>query len=192
MSELTKRQKTHEKILVVAGKKFRGCGYAGVGVDGIAKDAGVTSGAFYAHFGSKKRAFIEALERGLDEVIERLPILQSEHHDQWLEAFVTYYLGEEHRKDLEGGCAMTTLSSEVARSEPDIHEIYEEKMAVIAKLIAEGLSGNSEEMRLDQAWAILGILIGGLNISRAVNSPDLARRIAGACTAITLKTGESP
>ncbi|MCG8491952.1 MAG: TetR/AcrR family transcriptional regulator [Sneathiellales bacterium] len=190
MSELTKRQKTHEKILTVAGKKFRGSGYSGVGVDGIAKEAGVTSGAFYAHFGSKKGAFIEALEKGLDEVIERIPVFQNEHQDKWLEAFVTYYLGEEHRNDLEGGCAMTTLSSEVARSEPDIHRIYEEKMDVIAGLIANGLTGSDKEKRHDQAWAILGILIGGLNISRAVNSSDLARRISIACTAVTLKTGE--
>ncbi len=187
MSEkLTKRQKTKEKILITAGKKFRGCGFSGVGVDGIAKDAGVTSGAFYAHFGSKKGAFAAALQRGLDEVIERIPIFQEEHGDNWLEAFVTYYLGQEHRDDLEGGCAMTTLSSEIARSDTDLKKIYEDKMQVIADLMASGFSGKLQKDRQDRAWAILGILIGGLNITRAIDNPTLSREVAKACKAVAL------
>ena len=65
MSEaLTKKQLTHRKMLDAASMSFRSNGYAGIGVDGIAKAAGVTSGAFYAHFGSKDKAFKSVLDMG--------------------------------------------------------------------------------------------------------------------------------
>lgn len=180
--KLTKRERTHQKILEAAGRNFRRHGYSGVGVDGIAQAAGVTSGALYAHFGAKDRIFVAALEQGLDEVIDAIPIFQRDHGDKWIIAFADYYLGADHRQDLECGCAMTTLSPEVARQEPSLHEVYEEKMAAIVTLIARGLALPSGETGVDdreaRGWALLSTLIGGLTVSRAVASPDLAALIA--------------
>jgi TetR/AcrR family transcriptional repressor of nem operon len=53
------------------GHRFRKYGYGGIGIDGLSKSAGVTSGAFYTNFGSKHEAFTTALEAGLDEVVGR-------------------------------------------------------------------------------------------------------------------------
>lgn len=176
----TKKEQTRARILNAANRSFRSSGYAGTGVDGIAKTAGVTSGAFYAHFGSKDGAFEAALAAGLDEVIQSIPNFQSEFGDAWVGAFADYYLSETHRNDLACGCAMTTLSPEVARADPDVQIAYEAKMNRIVSLIADGLSGNSEEARHTRAWAMLSTLIGGLTLSRAVASPDIANRIAEA------------
>eukprot|EP00439_Symbiodinium_sp_Y106_P088007 s1_g543.t1 len=182
--KLTKRERTHQKILDAAGRNFRRHGYAGVGVDGIAQAAGVTSGALYAHFGSKDWVFVAALEQGLDEVIDAIPIFQRDHGDQWVVAFADYYLGAAHRADLECGCAMTTLSPEVVRREPSLHEVYETKMKTIVSLIARGLRPPLNEAeaddREDRAWALLATLIGGLTVARAVAAPDLAASIAEA------------
>ncbi len=181
--KLTKRERTHQKILDAAGRNFRRHGYAGVGVDGIAQAAGVTSGALYAHFGSKDWVFVAALEQGLDEVIDAIPVFQQDHGDQWVVAFADYYLGAAHRADLECGCAMTTLSPEVVRREPSLHEIYETKMRTIVSLIAQGLRPSTdaeEDDREDRAWALLATLIGGLTVARAVAAPDLAASIAEA------------
>ena len=60
------KEETHQRMLEAVGCGFRDRGYAGIGVDGLAKTAGVTSGAFYAHFGSKGEAFDVALAAGLD------------------------------------------------------------------------------------------------------------------------------
>jgi AcrR family transcriptional regulator len=180
--KLTKRERTHQKILEAAGRNFRRHGYAGIGVDGIAQAAGVTSGALYAHFGSKDWVFVAALEQGLEEVIDAIPVFQRDHGDKWVVAFADYYLSVDHRQDLECGCAMTTLSLEVVRQEPSLHEVYEEKMGTIISLIARGLSPPSEEKEVDdregRGWAFLSTLIGGLTVSRAVADPDLAALIA--------------
>ena len=182
MTKVGKKQETRKRIINAAGQGFRSNGYAGIGVDSIAKEAGVTSGAFYAHLGSKDGAFEAALSVGLDEVITAIPELQLQHGQQWIVAFSDYYLGQAHRENLAGGCAMTTLSPEVVRTKVELRTIYEEKMVDIVELIAQGLDGDSHNECVSRGWAVLGILIGGLTISRAVASIKTADKIAIAIT----------
>lgn len=173
----TKKQQTHQRMLDAASQSFRSRGFTGIGVDGIAKSAGVTSGAFYAHFGSKDKAFKAALEAGLDEVIEAIPAFQEKEGNAWIEAFVEYYLSKSHRKDLECGCAMATLSAEVVRAKPELHSFYEVKMKQIVELMANGLTGKSREEDISRAWALIGVLTGGLTLSRAVKSEKVVEEI---------------
>lgn len=175
-----RKEETRRRMLSAATRSFRSHGFAGIGVDGIARAAGVTSGAFYAHFGSKDQAFEAALAAGLDEVIDAIPTFRKDFGSGWVRAFADYYLGKAHRDDLASGCAMTTLSPEVARAVPEVHAAYETKMARIADLVSNGLDGGSEEERRARAWAMLGLLIGGLTVARAVESADLAEEIAAA------------
>jgi len=175
---LTKKQQTHHRMLDAASRSFKTHGFAGVGVDGIAKAAGVTSGAFYAHLGSKSAAFEAIMARGLDEVIEGIPAFQRDFGSSWVKAFADYYMDPPHRDDLACGCAMAALTSEVVRSDNRLQSIYEGKMAKIAKLVAAGLDGGSPSNRQARAWAMLSTLIGGLNVVRAMASEDTASNIA--------------
>jgi len=177
------KEETRRRMLSAASRSFRSHGFAGIGVDGIAKAAGVTSGAFYAHFGSKDEAFQAALGLGLDEVIDAIPEFRRTHGADWVKAFADYYLGRPHRDDLACGCAMTTLSPEVVRTDPKTHAAYEAKMTRIADLIADGLEGGSNGARRARAWATLGVLIGGLTVARAVASGECADEIAAAVRA---------
>jgi TetR/AcrR family transcriptional repressor of nem operon len=188
MTNLSKKHETRKRIINAASQGFRSNGYAGIGVDGIAKEAGVTSGAFYAHLGSKDGAFEAALSLGLDEVITAIPKFQLQHGKQWIVAFSDYYLGQAHRDDLSSGCAMTTLSPEVVRTKPELHVIYENKMVEIVELIAQGLDGNSHNECLSRAWAVLGTLIGGLTMARAVASVKTADQIAISITNTAINT----
>ena len=179
MSDIpTKKQQTRIKMLDAASQGFRSQGYAGTGIDGIAKAAGVTSGAFYAHLGSKDKAFSAVLDAGLDEVIEAIPQMQNESGSEWVRAFADYYLGRAHRENLACGCAMTTLSPEVVRAAPELHAAYESKMKIITNLIANGLKGGNRDEQLARAWSFLGILIGGLTMARAVKTGKSAEKIA--------------
>lgn len=177
-----RRQETRARMLDAASREFRSHGFAGVGVDAIAKSAGATSGAFYAHLGSKDGAFKAALEVGLDEVIKGVPIYQKESGEKWVEAFAKYYLGKDHRMNTASGCAMTTLSPEVSRSDPDIQAIYERKMKIIVDLIAHGLAGASMSDKRQRAWSIISTLIGGLTAARAVESDQVAEEISNSIT----------
>lgn len=180
------KAETRQKMIAAASRGFRSNGYAGIGVDGLAKAAGVTSGAFYSHFGSKDAAFDAALAAGLDEVIEAIPNFQKEYGADWVEAFAKYYLGERHRRDLECGCAMATLTPEVVRSNPKVHAAFENKMTQIADLVSQGLVGSSDEDRNAKAWALLSVLIGGINVARAMTGAKVAEEVANATIAAAI------
>jgi len=183
----TTKEETRRKMLAAVGQGFRQYGYAGVGVDGLASAAGVTSGAFYSHFGSKNGAFEVALTAGLDEVSAGIPEYQREHDTNWVQAFAEYYLSKSHRSDLACGCAMATLTSEVVRSGAEVHATYEKKMTTIANLVARGLAGNSDKERLVRAWSMLGVLIGGINIVRAMKGAKASQEVAEAIKTATIK-----
>lgn len=165
------RDETRQKMTDAVGRGFRRYGYAGVGVDQLAKSAGVTSGAFYSHFGSKNAAFITALEIGLDEVITALPVFQQQHGRHWLGAFVDYYFSSSHKQDMECGCAMASLTSEVVRGDDAAKDVYGAKMSRIVSLLCAGLAGDEQPAKEARAWAVLSLLMGGLNIMRALPQP---------------------
>lgn len=181
------KEDTRKKMLEAAGRGFRRHGFAGIGVDGLAKEAGVTSGAFYTHFGSKSAAFDAALAVGLEGVIEAVPNFQEKHGSAWVQAFVDYYMGKSHRKNLAGGCAMATLTPEVTRSSSTVHAEYEQRMTKIADLVAGGLAGGSIEDRRARAWAMLSVLIGGINVARAMKSAKAADEVADAISDAAIK-----
>ena len=81
---------------------------------------------------------------------------------------------------------MTTLSPEVVRAGPGMHAAYEAKMKKIAALVADGLDGGSAEDRTARAWAILGILIGGLTMARAVKTRKVSDEIASSIRSAAL------
>jgi len=168
------KETTKRKVTEAAGRKFRKHGYDGVGIDALAKAAGVTSGAIYGHFGSKKGAFNSALEAGLDEVLEALPKFQAKG-DGWLEDFCKYYLSKAHQDDLECGCAMASLTAEVVKFDSYQQQLYERKMHSIATLVTNGMSG---EDTLIRAWTFLTSLIGALNVIRACHSSELKETLA--------------
>jgi TetR/AcrR family transcriptional regulator, transcriptional repressor for nem operon len=172
-----KKQETRALVLEAAERGFKQHGYAGVGVDGIAREAGVTSGAFYAHFGSKTGAFQEALEAGLDATLARLPEFRREHGETWPAAFADYYLGASHRADLACGCAMAALTGEVMRGTDESRVTYQERMQRIAGIVAGGLAGESDAEA--RAWGFLSILIGGLTVIRAMPDGAQADAVAG-------------
>ncbi|MCG8593069.1 MAG: TetR/AcrR family transcriptional regulator [Kiloniellales bacterium] len=182
------KEQTRRRMVDAASRSFRAHGYAGIGVDAVAKAAGSTSGAFYAHFGSKTAAFEAAVASGLDEVIEALPGIQAEHGTEWVRVFADYYLGRAHREDLACGCAMTTLSPEVVRAGAETRELYEARMKKIVKLAAKGLAGGGKGERRSRAWAMLGTLIGGLTLARAVRDEALAEEIAASVRAAAVAT----
>ena len=58
---------THERIVSVAARAIRRSGYDGTGVADIMKEAGLTHGAFYAHFPSREAMLAEAIGKACAE-----------------------------------------------------------------------------------------------------------------------------
>src|SRR4051812_13299130 len=92
------KELTRAKILRAAGKVFRRLGYHASGVDKVMEEAGLTAGAFYAHFGSKEALLAEVLAPTAADVgALRDRGLQAESGRAWVEGFIDRYLSPEHR-----------------------------------------------------------------------------------------------
>ena len=168
---------TKKNILHAAGRGFRTGGYGGIGVDGISKAAGVTSGAFYAHFGSKANAFEKALVHGMGCVREKVESLQAQYSSQWITHFIDYYFTDQLSSNLSEACALPSLSADVARANEKTQKAYEVELSKIASAMANELPGKNDDEKLGKAWAILSILIGASSMVRAVQRQALADEI---------------
>lgn len=171
------KQEARARMIEAAGRGFRRNGFGGIGVDGLAKEAGVTSGAFYGHFKSKQAAFREALLGGVDELRSTICALQTDHGDAWLETFVDLYVGEKRLCTLEGSCALQSLTPDVQRADPATKAAFEERAARVVEAIAQGLKGEVAT-RDARAWALLSLLTGAVTMARAVEDEAVAARIA--------------
>src|SRR4051812_31487625 len=155
------KETARTKILHAIGRGFRWQGYAGIGVDGLAKEAGVTSGAFYGHFSSKADAFQAAATAGLAELREAVEKLQASEGDRWLTKFADFYMGFKRTCDLKDSCALQSLTPEVARAESETKKAYEVEMLQLVEAIARGLTRGSLSSRRKAAWSIMALLSGG-------------------------------
>src|ERR1700722_11173475 len=102
-----------ERLIEAAGRGFRTGGFGGIGVDGLAREAGVTSGAFYAHFSSKADAFRLAVVDGISFLREEVATFQARHGAKWRDAFVDFYFGERMNVGIEEACALPSFTSDV-------------------------------------------------------------------------------
>src|SRR5271156_369526 len=104
----------HKRILTEAARLFRERGFDGAGVADIMQAAGLTHGAFYAHFPSKDALEAEAVEQAFAQSDRKIYKLTANADDP-KSAFLDSYLSVAHRDHPGSGCAIATLGPEVAR-----------------------------------------------------------------------------
>ena len=170
------KEESRARILASAGRGFRRSGFGGLGVDGLAKEAGVTSGAFYAHFRSKAAAFQDAVVAGMQDLRAGIEAFR-DGGPGWRRRFIEFYLSDRRTCDAAEACALQSLTGEVARAEDATRDAYEAELRAVIAAAAAGLDGPPGE-REAKATALLALLSGGVTMARAVRDPALAQRIA--------------
>lgn len=180
MSRTAQKLQTRQRILEAAGRGFRSGGFGGVGVDALAKEAGVTSGAFYVHFDSKAAAFRDAVDDGMQEVVSAISAFQRDHGKEWWPAFVRFYLGTKRQCALPESCALQSLSPEVARADTASRERYQSRLRNVVDAILAGPASKGAPTSEAAALAALALLIGSVTLTRAVPDEAFADRIATA------------
>jgi TetR/AcrR family transcriptional regulator, transcriptional repressor for nem operon len=163
------KARAKEAILQAGARALRTNGFNGIGVDGLAASAGVTSGAFYSNFSNKEALLEQVIETCVGE-----PFIDSEsgslaERQDRLREWLAMYISAEHRADPASGCVMPTLSADVARSNPQIRATYKRKMLKLVRKMSSILDG-AEPDREKRAWSIIAMMVGAIAISRAM--PD--------------------
>src|SRR6185295_8821986 len=104
------KQATRERIVEAAGRRFKQDGIDGAGVAAVMSDAGLTNGAFYAHFASKEDLVADVLVDQLRAQRERFDAQSPDRAG--LEAFIRAYLSPQHRDEFADGCPSAALLDE--------------------------------------------------------------------------------
>lgn len=185
---ISKKKQTRARILAGAGRAFRSQGYGGSGVDGLAKEAGVTSGAFYSYFKSKADAFREAVQTGMQDLAQGIRGVRASAGERWVPAFVDFYLTERRTCSLTESCALQSLTGEVARADEATRQAFEAELNAVVDVAADGLEGSAKARR-KQALVMLALLSGGVSLARAVNDPAFSEEIAAAVRGALTKPG---
>ena len=178
MSRAAQKLLTRQRIIEASGRVFRKCGFGGIGVDGLAKEAGVTSGAFYVHFPSKANAFQAAVSDGMAGLRIGIQHFQALHGQDWWPAFVHYYLDEKRQCDLAQSCGLPSLAPEVISAGTEAKELFEAELLATAQLIVEGPASMDKPVTRETALSALATLIGAITLARAITTPEIADSLA--------------
>ena len=173
------KEQTRLKMLQAAAEGFRSQGY-GIGVDGLAKRAGVTSGAFYVHFGSKAEAFREAVAYGMEDLLSGVRHFQHEHGQAWWPEFVRFYLGAKRTCDLAQSCSLQTLTPELARANESVRQLFDAQLRAVADAVASGPQSPGKPQTQTEALVALSSLMGAVTMARALADEPMACLIAQA------------
>jgi TetR/AcrR family transcriptional regulator, transcriptional repressor for nem operon len=161
-------------LLEAASKLFREKGIDGVGVAEVAKEAGLTHGALYAHFDSKDALAAAAFSTGFAGNMAAMRAWAGDREPTF-EEYVTVLLSATMRDKLAAGCPMTASASEAGRQGPGVSEsfvkAFEEELALVAGAADPALPVNE---RRTLAIASVAAQIGAIAVARAVAKADPA------------------
>jgi TetR/AcrR family transcriptional repressor of nem operon len=179
------KEATRQHIIDVASAQFREGGVAAVGLAGIMSAAGLTNGAFYAHFESKEDLVREVL---LDALAGRERRLRSNlAAGVGLEVALRDYLSARHRDGAGSGCPTAALVAEIARHPKKTRDVFTDRVSEFIPVLAERIGNGTADERRRNATAIYGLMIGALQLARAVSDRKLSDEILENAVAAALR-----
>ncbi len=185
------KERTRQRILDAAARRFREKGYQGAGVADVMKAAGLTVGGFYAHFESKEALLAEAVAESLDASREGwIGLLGDDLRGRELiEAVARAYLSRAHRDLPADGCPLPALAADVARASEATRARFEEGLGEYVDELVPRLEQAGAD---DRALATVALLVGGVLLSRAVAGEELSNRILRSCRRLAVAGLDDP
>ena len=166
---------TRQRIVEAAGRRFKHDGIDGAGVAAVMSDAGLTNGAFYAHFTSKEDLVANVLA---DQLRAQRQSLDAEAPDRaGLEAFVRSYLSSEHRDQCADGCPSAALLDEIVRRPAATRQVFTDELLGVIDDIASRLDPTDVEVARTDALTVFGLMVGTLQLARALTDRDLSDQL---------------
>ncbi|MBH2009892.1 MAG: TetR/AcrR family transcriptional regulator [Xanthomonadaceae bacterium] len=175
------KEASHERIVSAAARAIRRSGYDGTGVADIMKEAGLTHGAFYAHFTSREAMLAEAASRACAEsaaVVAEL--VASVPPGQALASMLRTYLSREHLEQVELGCPLAALGSETARQAPEVRRVTTRHIKEMIDLVARQSPDWGQPGAHERALVTVATMVGTLLLARAVDEPALSDSLCAA------------
>jgi TetR/AcrR family transcriptional regulator, transcriptional repressor for nem operon len=169
------KQATRQRILEAAGRRFKQEGIDGAGVATVMSDADLTNGAFYAHFASKEDLIANVLA---DQLRAQRQSVDAQPPDrEGLEGFIRSYLSPQHRDQYADGCPSAALLDEIARRPATTKQVFTDELMGVIDDIASRLDPSNAEAARTDALTLFGLMLGTLQLARALSDPDLSDQL---------------
>ena len=170
-----------QRILAAAAARLRVEGLSGAAIAPVMRDAGLTHGAFYAHFADKDELAVAAFRHALkDNRLRWTRAAPGEGGGRRPARLARRYLTPAHRDQPADGCAFAAVASEAGRASPVFRRAFQEELQKSLDAICDSAD---DPVRFDDAVAMLALCVGGMQLARAVDDPGLSDRILAACVA---------
>lgn len=183
------KEATRQRIIETAGKRFKTDGFDGSGVATLMADAGLTNGAFYAHFESKDDLVATVVGEQLTRQAESINALPPGRDG--LARFIREYLSAEHRDNPALGCPSAALLDEIGRAGDATKEAYTAGAKAIVEEITVRLGPADRATSRRTALALFSLLVGTMQLSRAISEKKFSDQVLtqGRKTALDLLAG---
>ncbi|MDV3130212.1 TetR/AcrR family transcriptional regulator [Mycobacterium sp. 21AC1] len=177
-SAAERKAATRRRIIDTASDRFKQDGIDGSGIATLMSDAGLTNGAFYAHFSSKDDLVANVVADQLRAQRDNLKALPPGRAA--LEGFVREYLSPQHRDHPGTGCPNAALLDEISRCDAAVRDAYTDGMQSIVEVIAAHLSPRAPSAARTTALGLFTVLVATLQLARAVSDQKLSDDILAA------------
>ena len=175
------KEASHERIVAAAARAIRRSGYDGTGVADIMKEAGLTHGAFYAHFTSREAMLAEAANRACAEsAAVAAEVVASVPPEHALAAMLKAYLSPEHLEQVELGCPLAALGSETPRQAPEVRRVTTRHVKAMVDLAARQSADWGQPGAHERALMTVATMVGTLLLARVVDEPALSKSLCDA------------
>ncbi len=169
------KQATRQRIIETAGYRFKQDGIDGSGVATLMADAGLTNGAFYAHFASKEDLVANVVADQLGTQTARFSTLAPGRAG--LEGFVRDYLSPQHRDNPGTGCPSAALLDEIGRCATATKHAYTDGTRAMVDEIAARLAPDDPQSARGKTLGLFTMMVGTMQLSRALSDPRFADEV---------------
>lgn len=171
-------EETKASLLGAAAKVFARRGYEGASIAEITSEAGLTSGAIYAHYGSKAELFAATLrvyaEKDLDQLIAR-------HGADFVDALTSVGASFDRREQTEESLVISAITA--AHNDPEV-------AALLARQVTEREQLFISLIEEAQAAGVLAGDVSASAVSRLALMISLGSLVAGALGLEAVDHGE--
>lgn len=168
------KARTRARILEAAARQVRERGPEAIAVGEVMAAAGLTHGAFYAHFPSKTVLVAEAVstmfgaERSARTRLAEALAEEDADMRAALRAFLADYLSPRHRDRPERGCPLPALAAEIARDQGAAHDAFAAGTARLTQRIEQALARIGTHDSTAQARTVMAQIVGTVALARAL------------------------